>query len=156
MDVEAHPDADTLYVEQIDVGEAEGPRTIVSGLRKYITLEDLKGQNVLILANLKPRNMRGIKSNGMVLCASNEEHTVVEPLGPPEGATIGERVFFGEDGSQQDDPAAPNQLQKKKYWESCQPCLKTDTNCVANFKGKPMLTSAGPVTSKTLRNANIS
>lgn len=156
VDVDAHPDADTLYVEQIDVGEAEGPRTIVSGLRKYISLEELKGQNVLILANLKPRNMRGIKSNGMVLCASNDEHTVVEPLRAPEGATMGERVFFGDEGSQQGDPAAPNQLQKKKYWESCQPCLKTDANCVANFNGKIMLTSAGPVTSKTLKNANIS
>ena len=36
---EKHPDADSLYVEQIDIGEAEGPRTIVSGLVQYVPLE---------------------------------------------------------------------------------------------------------------------
>jgi tRNA-binding EMAP/Myf-like protein len=64
---------------------------------------------VVIIANLKPRNMRGIKSNGMVLCASNEEHSVVEPLAPPEGAAVGERVWFG-DVTEQDEPAKPNQV----------------------------------------------
>ena len=156
VSVEAHPDADSLFVEQIDVGEPEGPRTIVSGLRKYVTLEDLEGRSVVILANLKPRNMRGIKSNGMLLCASNEEHTVVEPLSPPEGAAIGERVFFGEDGAAQSDAALPNQLQKKKYWEACQPLLKTNADKLAGFEGKTMLTSAGPVIAATLGSANIS
>jgi tRNA-binding EMAP/Myf-like protein len=54
-----------------------------------------QGRAVLVLCNLKPRNMRGIKSHGMVLAASNEEHTAVEPLAPPAGAAPGERVFFG-------------------------------------------------------------
>ena len=39
---EKHPDADSLYVEQIDIGEAEGPRTIVSGLVQYVPLEDMQ------------------------------------------------------------------------------------------------------------------
>lgn len=156
LSVEAHPDADSLFVEQIDVGEAEGPRTIVSGLRKYLSLEDLEGRRVVILANLKPRNMRGIKSNGMLLCASNEEHTIVEPLFPPEGAAVGERVFFGEDGAEQPDAALPNQLQKKKYWEACQPLLKTGSDKVAGFQGKNMLTTAGPVVAASLGDANIS
>lgn len=74
---------------------------------------------MVIVANLKPRNMRGIKSNGMVLCASNEEHTEVEPLAPPEGAAVGERLWFGEgDGSDQGEPAKPNQVDKKKMCES--------------------------------------
>ncbi len=53
-----------------------------------------------MLANLKPRNMRGIKSHGMVLAASNEEHTRVEPLAPPPGAAPGDRVFFGDRAEQ--------------------------------------------------------
>jgi aminoacyl tRNA synthase complex-interacting multifunctional protein 1 len=156
LSVEAHPDADTLYVEQIDVGEPEGPRTIVSGLRKYVSLEDLQGRSVVVLANLKPRNMRGVKSNGMLLCASNEEHTVVEPLSPPQGASVGERVFFGDDGADQPPAAAPNQLQKKKFWEACQPLLKTSGDKVAGFQGKTMMTSAGPVVAENLAEANIS
>lgn len=55
---------------------------------------------MVVLCNLKARNMRGVKSNGMLLCASNDTHDVVEPLVVPEGAVIGERVYFGEDGKQ--------------------------------------------------------
>lgn len=40
--------------------------------------------------------MRGIKSNGMLLAASNDAHDVVEPLCPPEGAAPGTRVWFGQ------------------------------------------------------------
>lgn len=48
-----------------------------------------------MLCNLKPRNMRGIKSHGMLLCASNDAHDAVEPLDPPAEAPVGERVWFG-------------------------------------------------------------
>ncbi len=56
---------------------------------------------MIVLCNLKPRNMRGVKSNGMVLCASNDTHDVVEPLTPPAEAPVGERVYFGEAGTTQ-------------------------------------------------------
>ena len=48
------------------------------------------------------------------------------------------------------------QVQKKKIWEELQPMLLTDHSGVAGFNGVPMLTSAGPVTSKTLTAAHIS
>ncbi len=54
-----------------------------------------------MLCNLKPRNMRGVKSNGMVLCASNAAHDKVEPLLPPAEAPVGERLYFGEEGKSQ-------------------------------------------------------
>ena len=112
---------------------------------------------MLVLANLKPRNMRGVKSNGMVLCASNEEHTVVEPLEPPAGAAPGERVYFGEGGAaEQGEPAKPNQVEKKKMWEAVAPLLRTDAARVAGFNGQPMLTAAGAVTAATLADARIS
>lgn len=56
----------------------------------------LQARKVVVLCNLKPRNMVGVKSHGMLLCASNEAHDAVEPLSPPEGAVVGERVWFGE------------------------------------------------------------
>jgi methionine--tRNA ligase beta chain len=158
ISIEKHPDADSLYVEQVDVGEPEGPRTIVSGLVEYVPLEDMQNLSVIVLANLKPRNMRGIKSNGMLLCASNAEHTAVEPLAPPEGACIGERIFFGEGSNpeEQGEAANPNQLQKKKLWEAVQPLLKTDGDCRAGLEGQVMMTSAGAVTCKSLTGASIS
>ena len=95
--VERHPESEKLYVEKVDVGEAE-PRTILSGLAPFVPLEAMDGRDVVVLCNLKPRNMGGIKSFGMLLCASDKaaEVPVVEPLAPPAGAPVGERVCFGE------------------------------------------------------------
>lgn len=84
---EVHPDADSLYVEQIEVGE-EGPRTIISGLVNFVPQEQMVDRSVAVICNLKARNMRGIKSHGMVLCASDKDHTIVEPLQPPKGAQV--------------------------------------------------------------------
>lgn len=51
--------------------------------------------------------------------------------------------------------AEPNRVQKKKLWEAVQPLLKTDAAATATFGGKPMLTSAGPVTTASLTGASI-
>ncbi|KAK4404026.1 putative methionine--tRNA ligase [Sesamum angolense] len=133
-----HPDADSLYVEEIDVGEAQ-PRTVVSGLVKYIPLEDMQNRKVCVLCNLKPASMRGIKSQAMVLAASNSDHTKVELIEPPQGAAVGERVTFpGFDGLP-DDVLNP----KKKVWETVQVDLHTDKEMVARYKDLPFTTSAG-------------
>jgi methionine--tRNA ligase beta chain len=87
LSCEVHPDADNLYVEQIDVGE-DGPRTIISGLVNFVPQEQMEGRSVVVICNLKARNMRGIKSHGMVLCASDKDHTIVEPLQPPKDAQV--------------------------------------------------------------------
>ena len=91
----------------------------------------------------------------MVLCASNDDHTAVEPLAPPEGAPVGERVWFGEGGQGQPEPAAASQVQKKKLWEALAPRLHTDAACAAACDGRPMLTSGGAVTAASLANATI-
>lgn len=54
--------------------------------------------------------MRGIKSHGMLMCASNGAHDAVEPLDPPAGAATGERVFFGEAGAAQPEAESPNKV----------------------------------------------
>lgn len=153
-----HPEADSLYVEEVDVGEAEGPRTICSGLVKFVSQEALEGRSVVVLSNLKPRNMRGVKSNGMLLCASDASHEHVELLNPPEGALPGERIWFGseEDKANQKAAAAPNQVQKKKIWESIQPLLKTTEGCAAVFQDKPMRASTGIVICASLKGGNVS
>jgi tRNA-binding EMAP/Myf-like protein len=48
-----HPDADKLYCEEIDCGEADGPRQIASGLRMHYEEEEMLGKRVLVVANLK-------------------------------------------------------------------------------------------------------
>ncbi|DBA72976.1 TPA: hypothetical protein ACH3X2_009922 [Trebouxia sp. C0005] len=146
----------SLYVEQVDVGE-EAPRTIISGLVKYVPIEEMQGRPVMVLCNLKARNMRGIKSDGMLLCASNETHEIVEPLMPSKESVTGERVAYGDDETAtQPEPETPNKVQKKKIWEAVQPHLKTNEQKQVVYKGTVMTTGAGPVTAPTLANANIS
>ncbi len=94
-----HEEADKLFCEEIDIGEEEGPRNIASGLRAHYNLEDLEGQRVLVLANLKTRKLVGFPSHGMVLCAASEDGSKVEFIEPPADAKVGERVVFdGYDG----------------------------------------------------------
>ncbi|KAL7238031.1 hypothetical protein ACSBR2_004181 [Camellia fascicularis] len=133
-----HPDADSLYVEEIDVGEGQ-PRTVVSGLVKYIPLEDMQNRKVCVLCNLKPATMRGIKSQAMVLAASNSDHTKVELVEPPHSAAVGERVTFPGFKGDPDDVLNP----KKKVWETLQVDLHTDSQLVACYKDLPFTTSAG-------------
>ena len=64
--------ADKLLCSKIDLGE-EQPRTIVSGIAKYYSPEEMVGKQVIVVTNLKPVKLRGIESQGMVLCASDEE-----------------------------------------------------------------------------------
>ncbi|MCD7462131.1 hypothetical protein HAX54_047832 [Datura stramonium] len=133
-----HPDADSLYVEEIDVGEAL-PRTVVSGLVKYIPLEEMQNRKVCVLCNLKPASMRGIKSQAMVLAASNSDHTKVELVEPPKDAVIGERVTFSGFDGKPDDVLNP----KKKVWETVQVDLHTNKELVACYKDLPFTTSVG-------------
>lgn len=64
--------ADKLLCSKIDLGE-EQPRTIVSGIAKWYTPEQMVGKSVVVVSNLKPAKLRGIMSEGMLLCASDEE-----------------------------------------------------------------------------------
>jgi methionyl-tRNA synthetase len=71
LHAEAVPKADKLLHLKVDTGEAS-PRTIVAGLALAYKPEELVGRKVLVAANLAPRKLRGIESNGMILAASLE------------------------------------------------------------------------------------
>lgn len=137
-----HPSADSLLVEEIDVGEPK-VRQVVSGLAKYCSPDDLANRLVVLITNVKPGKLRDVVSEGLVLCASNEDHSVVEPLRPPEGAKVGERVSFAGHDGRPEDVLNP----KKKQLEKITPHLYTDESGVATYKGIPFMTSAGPCTS---------
>jgi methionyl-tRNA synthetase len=68
---ERHPKADRLLVLKVDLGEAE-PRTICAGIAARYNPEELMGQQIVVVANLAPRPLRGITSQGMVLAAGAE------------------------------------------------------------------------------------
>ncbi|WP_323089169.1 methionine--tRNA ligase [Allobaculum sp. JKK-2023] len=72
LDAKVHPDADKLLVETVDLGE-EAPRQIVSGIAKAYKPEDLIGKMVMVVSNLKPAQLRGVESQGMLLCTTGKE-----------------------------------------------------------------------------------
>ncbi|MGX8678975.1 MAG: methionine--tRNA ligase [Sphaerochaetaceae bacterium] len=81
-----HPNGDILYILTLDTGAPE-KRTIVSSIVPYYKEEELIGQNIVLVDNLKPANFRGVKSCGMLLAASDpnaEPHTTCEVLFAPQ------------------------------------------------------------------------
>ncbi|MBV9241098.1 MAG: methionine--tRNA ligase [Acidobacteria bacterium] len=72
------PNADKLLRFEIDLGE-EKPRQILAGLAEYYDPETLIGRKVVVVANLKPRKMRGLESQGMICAASLEGDETTAP-----------------------------------------------------------------------------
>ncbi|MDP3881060.1 MAG: methionine--tRNA ligase subunit beta [bacterium] len=68
--------ADKLLELSLDCGE-ESPRTICAGIKEHCSSAELVGKLVPVLTNLKPRKLKGIESQGMLLIASNEEDGLV-------------------------------------------------------------------------------
>jgi methionyl-tRNA synthetase len=88
LSAERIPKADKLLLLKIDLGE-EQPRQILAGIAQYYEPEKLVGRKVVIVANLKPRKLRGLESQGMVVAASYGEE------GRPVIATFTEDVPNG-------------------------------------------------------------
>jgi methionyl-tRNA synthetase len=63
--------ADKLYILQVDLGE-ENPRQILSGIRQFVTAEDLLNKQFPFVTNLAPRMLRGHESQGMILAGSDD------------------------------------------------------------------------------------
>ena len=83
------PKADKLLQFLIDDGM--GTRTIVSGIAKYYNPEDLVGKQVCFIANLAPRKLKGIESQGMILSAENADGSLVV-MGPTAPVVPGAQV----------------------------------------------------------------
>lgn len=160
LEISKHPDADNLYVSQVEVGDSTGPRTIISGLAQLIPASDLHNRLVVVLCNLKPVKMKGIESNGMILCASVAEPRQVEPLDPPADSQPGDRVHVeGCVDSPSGDSKENDQYEilnpKKKVWDKIQADMFTSQKCIAEWKGSPLITSKGDIKCKSLKGAPI-
>lgn len=90
IDCKPHPNADKLLVLQIDIGTEK--RQICAGLKQYIAAEALIGKQIVVVANLAPRQMRGEVSQGMLLAATDPTTGKVIVIGPSEPAAPGSRV----------------------------------------------------------------
>lgn len=79
--------ADKLLKLTLDAGEL-GERTVVSGIRQWYSPDELVGKQVVYLANLEPRVLRGVESQGMIIAAGGEEAVLLQPSKQMENGTI--------------------------------------------------------------------
>jgi aminoacyl tRNA synthase complex-interacting multifunctional protein 1 len=169
-----HPEADSLYVSTIAMGDKAGTedtseyegqvvRTVCSGLNGLVPLEEMQGRKVVVVCNLKPVKMRGIKSAAMVLAASprlkegeEDSHAgPVELVTPPSDAKAGERVYF--EGWKGEPEGVLNP--KKKVWETIQPGFTTTPGLEVGFdagvvkelskEGEPPKTGVGKLVTES-------
>lgn len=82
--------ADKLYKLEIDTGK--DTRTILAGIKQYYKKEELLDKQIIVIVNLEPRKMKGVESQGMLLAASNEDHSKVILIGPEKKIDSGSKV----------------------------------------------------------------
>ncbi len=90
VDCKAHPNADKLLVLQIDLGTEK--RQICAGLRQHYAPEQLIGKQIVVVANLAPRTMRGEVSQGMLLAATDAATGRVIVISPADQTGAGSEV----------------------------------------------------------------
>ena len=91
LEAERIPKSDKLLKMKIDIGEAE-PRQVLGGIAEYYTPEQLIGRKVVVVANLKPRKLRGFESQGMIVAASVGEDGAPVLAGFHEEVPVGARL----------------------------------------------------------------
>ncbi len=109
LKVEDIEGADKLYKLEVDLGKELGKskseistdsslkknpnqRTICAGIKKYYSKEELIGKKVIVFVNLKPRMLRGIESQGMLLAASDKDDKHVILISPESDIEVGSKI----------------------------------------------------------------
>ncbi len=90
IEVQQHPNADKLYMMKVDIGK---PITMISGLKEFYTADQLKAKTLVIVTNLEPATIRGVKSEGMLLAA--EEGGRLALLTPEKDLPAGTQIASG-------------------------------------------------------------
>jgi methionyl-tRNA synthetase len=86
IEAKEHPNADKLLVLQLKVGDET--RQVVSGIAEHYKPQELVGQKLILVANLKPVKLRGIESQGMILAASTKDKLTLVTADIESGTTV--------------------------------------------------------------------
>lgn len=143
--VSFHPEADGLYVLQVSYGGDE-VKTVCAGLRKFIPEDEMKSRMVVTICNLKPRKLRGVPSEAMILAGSvvsgeGEKETVV-PISPPPGAEEGTVVTA--EGIEGERTVVTGKYVSSKVWDKVVPRLGVNGE-VACYNGSKLTTGSGVI-----------
>lgn len=146
--VEGHPEASGLYVLQVSYGEGVAPRTVCAGMRNYLSEDEMKDLRVVTICNLKPRKIRGVESQAMILAGSvvsqgDGQKEKVVPLSPPSDA--GEGAIITVDGMQAlERTVEDGKFVSGKTWDRVVPRLSVKDGS-ACYDGAKLLVDGKPV-----------
>jgi len=90
LEARDHPNADKLLVLTVDLGQER--RQLVAGIKGHYKPEELVGKNIIVVANLAPRTMRGVESQGMLLAAVSDDHSQIVLLTTDKDIAAGTKV----------------------------------------------------------------
>lgn len=82
--------ADKLLKLEVDLGSEK--KTILAGIKKYYKKEELIGKQIIVIANLEPRKMKGLESEGMLLAASSKEEDICVLISPEKPVKSGLKI----------------------------------------------------------------
>eukprot|EP01116_Phalansterium_solitarium_P002702 TRINITY_DN1289_c0_g1_i1.p2 TRINITY_DN1289_c0_g1~~TRINITY_DN1289_c0_g1_i1.p2 ORF type:complete len:251 (-),score=104.89 TRINITY_DN1289_c0_g1_i1:41-793(-) len=137
-DIKRHPEAEKLFVATIDIGGGAS-RQLCAGLVGFYTAEELLGKHVVTILNLKPRKLKGVESQAMILAGDDAASNLVRILTPPEGSDVGDRVFL-----QGQSAAVGKKEMGSTAWTNVVAALKVKSG-VAAFNDINLVTSKGNV-----------
>ena len=129
-EVQNHPNADKLYVLKLNAGKEQ--RQLVAGMKEHYKPEELKGRLIVFVSNLKPAQLRGVESQGMML--AGEKDGKVRVLDPGK-AEPGDQVYV--------EGITPRTEQMTI--EDFQKVVLTTKNHIVIYNDKPLKTHNGPI-----------
>lgn len=87
-EVKEHPNADKLFVLNIDLGREQ--RQIVAGIRNFYKPDELIQKKIVVVTNLEPATIRGVKSTAMLLAAKDDDTLAI--LMPERDIKVGSKI----------------------------------------------------------------
>ena len=146
--------SDKLYQLEVDLNEGSS-RQIMTGLKQIISIDEIISSKVIIYSNLKPRKIAGEISNGMLLCAY-DDNDKFDILRPDQQSKIGEQVYLEGIEREETENKIVNPKQMLKYLDR----LSTSADLGVQFEGEDgkqhvMRTDSGRLYVNELRNCKI-
>ena len=139
-DVQTHPNADKLYILQVDL--ATEKRQLVAGLKEHYSIGELKNKKIIVATNLKHAKLRGVESQGMLLAGDDGQHVGVLTVDKSEA---GDKVYLeGYENSA-----------KELTFEEFQKLNITIQNNHAVFEGKELRTDKEIVRVEKIRDGKV-
>ncbi|KAJ2636316.1 Aminoacyl tRNA synthase complex-interacting multifunctional protein 1 [Coemansia sp. RSA 1286] len=161
--VKKHEQADSLYVLSVNLGEKPNEenfanRTIVSGLVGYYSEQQLQGKKVVVLANMKPRKLRGVVSQGMLLAATGAEangSVIVQVLEAGKAARAGDPVCLqGSEKTPESPSIEKSPIKRQRVIDAFIDGLSLNS-CVASYRGQKLVTGNEHVTTRSLQSGVV-